>query len=347
MDDEGVSYTQPVSEDMGYKWPNDVVAHDVDQDGRMDLVVGFGFLTCDINPWTDRCGGLAWFSRTESGWEEHVIVPKGSPLFYHKALFLDVDNDGIEDLLAAGESYTTPFGGKDNAQFQYWLGLGDGQFAAEPQTLFEGMGSLPSLFDIDQDGDLDIISGEYFSASAQSAVWIEQTDGDTISERWKKHVMDDTSGPTIQVSMAPDLFGDGEYHALLSNHSNTEKSNPDPDLSALYLLTPTENPTEPWTKSTIFDGFVSDEASTQAAPGVFSIGDIDGDGDQDILISGDGDPKVYWMEQDNGSFIEHVLFENMPQAGVHIADTNQDGMNELFVGSYNKNVVFWLSRSAQ
>ena len=142
MNDD-ISYTQPIQEDMGYKWPNDVVLHDVDQDGSMDMVVGFGFLTCEINPWTDNCGGLAWFSRTEDGWEEHVIVPKGSTLFYHKVLFLDINNDGIEDLLAAGEQYKTPFGGIDEAQFQYWLGTGGGQFEAEPQILFEGMGSLP------------------------------------------------------------------------------------------------------------------------------------------------------------------------------------------------------------
>ncbi|MAA79866.1 MAG: hypothetical protein CL916_11465 [Deltaproteobacteria bacterium] len=344
---EEPSYTQPVSEDMGYKWPNDVVVHDVDQDGSMDLVVGFGFLTCEINPWTDNCGGLAWFSRTDSGWEENVLVPKGSTLFYHKVLFIDIDNDGIEDLLAAGERYATPFGGIDDAQFQYWLGLGDGKFSSEPQTLFEGMGSLPELFDVDQDGDLDIISGEYFSATAQSAVWIEQKEGETISERWEKHTIDNSSGPSIQVSMAPNLFGDGQNHALLSNHTNTEMNNPDTNPSGLYLLTPTEDPTEEWTRTTIYDQFISSSESTQAAPGVFSIGDIDGDADMDILISGDGDPRIFWMEQKEGTFIEHVLMEDMPQAGVHIADTNHDGINEMFVGSYDRNVVFWFSRGVQ
>jgi len=147
--------------------------------------------------------------------------------------------------------------------------------------------------------------------------------------------------------MAPDLFGDGQNHALLSNHTNTEMSNPDPNPSGLYLLTPTADPTAEWTRTTIFDQFISSSESTQAAPGVFSIGDIDGDSDIDILISGDGDPRIFWMEQKDGAFVEHVLMEDMPQAGVHIADTNHDGVNELFVGSYDRNVVFWFSRGVQ
>ena len=341
-----LSYTNPISESQGYKWPNDIVPHDMDGDGDLDLLIGFGFLTCDLNPWTDSCGGLAWFEQSADRWKEHVVVEQGSELFYHKALMLDINDDGREDLLAAGEQYFTPFGGIDQGVFQYWLRKEDGSFSEEPTTIVEGLGSIPQLFDIDGDGDEDILSSEYFVPDALSAVWLEQTDSPDPNERFIKHVIDDESGPSIQVEMVSDLFQDGKDYALLSNHSNTEKSNPDPYKSALYLLAPPEDPTTTWIKTPVYDDFASDSSSNQAAPGIFDVGDIDGDGDLDILISGDGDPRIMWMEQVEQEFIPHVLFEDMPQAGVHIADLNQDGQNEMIIGSYELNVVFVLQKGA-
>ena len=58
----------------------------------------------------------------------------------------------------------------------------------------------------------------------------------------------------------------------LSNHTNTEKANPDTIPSGLYLLEPSEDPTELWNKKVIYEESVSDAAATQAAPGIFSWG---------------------------------------------------------------------------
>ena len=63
-----------------------------------------------------------------------------------------------------------------------------------------------------------------------------------------------------------------------------------------------------------------------------------------MLVSGDGDPRVFWMEQNEGSFITHVLLEDMPQAGVHVTDLDGDGQTELLFGSYDKNVVFLFTK---
>jgi len=60
------------------------------------------------------------------------------------------------------------------------------------------------------------------------------------------------------------------------------------------------DPTQPWTRTQITTGIQSRKGSfvaPQAAPGIFGVGDIDGDADKDILLSGDGDPHVYWLQQ--------------------------------------------------
>jgi hypothetical protein len=76
--------------------------------------------------------------------------------------------------------------------------------------------------------------------------------------------------------------------------------------------------------------------SFQAAPGVFDHGDVDGDGDQDLALSGDGDDRVFWLEQSTpGSFTTHVLATGFGQAaGGAVVDLDGDGQAEILFASY-------------
>ena len=80
---------------------------------------------------------------------------------------------------------------------------------------------------------------------------------------------------------------------------------------------------------------------------MFSVGDVDGDEDKDILISGDGDPRIFLFMQEETGYQTHQLFEDMPQAAVHMVDTNNDGQLEMLIGSYDRNVVMYLQKEAQ
>ena len=339
-----------LSEDEGYKWPNSIEKADIDMDGDMDLMIGFGFLTCQLNPFTGPCGALTWLENKGTEWQPHDIV-RGDSFFFHHPLVLDVDQDGIEDILAVKESYATPFGSVAAAELYWWKGLGGGTFGPEI-FITEGLGSLPQLWDIDSDGDMDIISGEYFADLDVSYVWLEQKSPPTENNpqgEWERHIIDDNSGLSIQVRMIPNLYGDGIARAVGSNHTNTQKSSPDPWPSELAIYTPTEDPRQPWSKETIYDEFVSNSASTQAAPGIFQVGDIDDDGDLDILISGDGDPRVLWFEQTQaGRFEGHELEPDLTQAGsIQITNLIGDDNTELVVSGYDDNVVFVYSKEEE
>ncbi len=301
----------------GVIWPNRPQPVDIDGDGDLDLLIGLGFLTCQLNPWTASCGGIIWL---ESGadWRTHEVVAPGAALFYHHPLLTDIDGDGIDDIVAVGESYAGPLGSEAAAEVQWWAGTGGGVFAAEPQRLAEGLGSLPQLWDIDGDGDLDLISGEYFSPDAASFAWLEQDDAG-----WSRHIIDDTIGPAIQGELVADLYGDGVTRMVGTNHTNTAAGDPWPSQIAVY--TPGSDLTAPWASTVLYDGFTSDPSPTAGAPGIFSAGDIDADGDLDLLVSGDGDSRVVWLEQTApGDFSVHTLEESLPQAGTLILE-NLDG----------------------
>ena len=124
----------------GYKWPNGSEAHDIDGDGDLDLAVGGGFLTCQLFPWTPSCGSVFWLEQTGDEWKIHDIVAPGADVFFHHPLFLDVDLDGIEDVIAIGESFAGPMGTTAESEVRLYKGIdGKGGFSSEFEVIAEGL----------------------------------------------------------------------------------------------------------------------------------------------------------------------------------------------------------------
>lgn len=334
-----------VSRDEGIIWPNDVTFDDVDEDGDQDVMVPYGFLTCILR--AVDCGGLLWMENTGDGnWVRHDIVENGQRPFYHVGLLEDLDGDGKLDLLTIAETF-----GRGAEAIAQWFKGDDSpeHFEKEPRIIGDMGGSKPEFHDMDGDGDKDLVSGEFFRVDAASAVWIERT-GDVTEENpaggWVRHVIDADSGPTIQVSVVEDLFGDGRDYVVSSNHTNVAADG----MESVVVGYPVpEDPTGAWEGTIWSEGIVAkvnQGTEMNLAPGIFGWGDVDGDGDTDLLVSGDGDPRVYWLEQTGvGQMDTHVLEENMPQAGgMLVRDLDGDGKNELLACGYEDNAVYIYER---
>ncbi|MBN96055.1 MAG: hypothetical protein CL928_18600 [Deltaproteobacteria bacterium] len=337
-------------ESEGVVWPNHVELHDLDDDGDLDLMVPSGFLVCETIPFSPTCGGLLWMEQTSSGWVRHDIVPEGASLFYHSVDLVDFNGDGLLDLVTTAESNGGLFG-TEVAELQWFEGqVGPERWNPDPYIVGDGLGSFPRVLDIDGDGDLDVGGGEFFSTT-DSFAWFERTadpSSASPSGEFVRHVIDGDSGPSIQGDFVEDFFGDGATVLIGSNHTNTAKNPPDPWESAVYAYEPGADVTDPWNKSQLSTGIVSEPGSMFSpahAPGIFGVGDLDGDGDMDIAVSGDGDPNVYWIEQTETGFATHLLISNLSQAGgMVIEDLDGNGTNEIIVTGYDAGAVYVFER---
>lgn len=335
-------------------FPNEVTAEDIDGDGDKDLFAPSGFIPCVANPIYLGRWGLAWYEKTWLGWKKHEIVPyKNSDThdFYHKVIFVDIDRDGIKDLLTVAEMKNVA--GDVWAETVWFRGnRTKDRFEKVSRSIGQGGGGLPSIHDVDGDGDFDIVSAQYFGYledeelgnTPGSFIWFEQIappSSESPAGVWDKHIISSQAGPTIDFHLVENLFGDGQTVGVGANHTNFDVY-PEWPAEALYSYEMPADVTDPWIEEIISDEFDCRDEERQYAPGVFAHGDIDDDGLIDVAISGDGDPRIYLVKQTApGVFETHVVDDrNVGQAGLSMADLNGDGLLEIIVSTYEGNAVY-------
>ena len=294
-----------------------VVFGDVDNDGHLDLLLagatGPESALAPRTHWYRNTGGGA-FVRVEDidGGVVGTAQDQFPGLSGGSAAFGDVDNDGDLDLLLTG---TTAGATSISSLYQNDGGgfvLADG--STEGNAALPGVGHGAVAFgDVDNDGDLDLLlSGIKDNNEVLSALYTN--DGRGHFESAPTSVV--LPGVYETAVAFGDLTHDGFLDILISGKEDAVGNR----LSALYQNDGNGVFTRS-TQSSVFQDVMN---------GSFALGDIDNDGDTDLLLTGldnNSEPFAGLYANDGGTFVADttVSFQAVYDSSVALGDADGDG----------------------
>lgn len=270
---------------------------DIDNDGDIDLLV------------LARFGGkIVLFENINNGFGPQKIIKTAA---YNDLWFInsvDLDNDGLEDIF---------FPLFDSNKLMWLKNLGGGIIDTVEQIIdsnfVTGHSIVPIPSDIDNDGDYDLIT-----ADTSSVIWYENYGNGTFSSRNQIHKII-TSFGYIGSVYCSDLDGDGNKDVVAAwGQKNVA-----------------------WFKnigSGVFDTtrYILNSGSSGSNESKLLIGDIDGDGDNDVIHSAQAIEMFENLNNSGFSMPVRIFTPVSPQLGdlTSLADLDNDGDFDIATGIY-------------
>jgi hypothetical protein len=240
----------------------DLSLGDIDRDGDLDLLLGEKWLRNDGNNWPTFVLGK---------------VTQGEP---DRVELTDINGDGRLDAVVSLEN------GTDVLWYEAPVEP-TGSWKRHKVGVVAGQGFSMDAADFDNDGDPDVVIGEHRGKKNNRVILFENAGRGT---RWIEHVID--SGPKNEIDhhdgvQSVDMDGDGDLDLIsigwynpklwvlenLAVHPTVSKAN----VRFNHVIIDREGPKDPWAKI---------------------IGDIDGDGFNDVVIGGRQKPLVWYAYPD-------------------------------------------------
>lgn len=284
---------------------------DMNGDGHLDVVVV-----------KNRVGDLLWFEnsghpRDGQVWQRHVITEKTLPGMYDVAA-ADFDGDGDIDCAASSYGRGNLFASYENP------GPSNGSPPWDMRIIERDLGETRTIeaADINRDGRPDLLGT---AMTANLTVWYENT-GEPGAARWRKRIIDDQSGHPVH-GHAFDFDGDGDLDVIMALGYFSGAEVEDTNQVAWYENLGTPGSGETWQKHRVGDLASGFEAVA---------GDLDGDGDNDIVATSFGGPLsgVTWFENPGAGSSEtwksyplKELWQN--SNSVIIVDLDADGRLDI------------------
>ncbi len=252
----------------GAMWTPHFICHSVTTEGMVEAdVLGDGKPNILAAHYGRK--GLIWvnFSGT-SPVVHHVGGPEQDG---HGVGVADIDGDGKPDIMS-------PFGWFKN------IDAAKNQWEWHPEWKLGETGFPIIGYDVNQDGKMDLIYGH---GHEYGLYWLEQTTQNG-KRAWRQHLIDDSFSQVHALKMA-DIDGDGKPELIAGKryrgHNGHDIGSYEPLCIYYYKIDRAK---------ASFDRFTVSYNGTAEAGTQFVVTDIDGDGDQDIIVA--GKTGVHWLE---------------------------------------------------
>ncbi len=234
---------------------------------------------------------------------------------------VDMNGDGHLDVVCGSNGYS-----KNRV---YWF-ENDGSGGGWERHNVGGSGEVTFPWsvctaDVDGDGDMDVICGD----DDKIVLWIN-TDGTGLN--WEANIILDNMDKSPTLLIPTDVDGDGDPDVIVRRAG--------PDSMILWF----ENPMPDRSAA---DGWTQHFVGMKAAAGL-CIGDVNGDGDTDIVTASAGSAKqLSWWEDENGTgdnWTEHTILNNINNGkAVHASDMDGDGdLDVIAASSYD---LYWFENN--
>jgi hypothetical protein len=294
--------------------PVSVAAGDVNGDGSDDVII-----TVPVYDIYKDLGAIYWWHRDDAGnWTQHTVDDEFYGAWY--AVTADVDLDGDLDVIAAAyygiADPPPPDGFAINGRFAWFENL-NGDASQWQQhlvgELFNGASHIDAA-DMDGDGDIDLVGASQLTDGIyeQDAdiVWFENLDG--AGSNWAQRDVDNDF-PNAGEAHAVDLDGDGDTD-IVGAHS------PHLGASNFHWWENVDGTAMVWVKREIPFSFLGQ--------GYLDVGDIDNDGDLDLIGSGLNTGSIgFWQNLDGTGTNWQAWFVTTLPGGrtIQLADLDGDG----------------------
>jgi hypothetical protein len=294
---------------------------DLNGDGRNDLVVAGDLARYDVT-WFEA---VPHDGNKPGSWMRHIAYEDDSHRTYHVETG-DIDGDGRRDIVFATKT--------DNS-----VGWLENRGASGPWPAVIVDANCTRAFyvraiDLDKDGKAEIVASQDDAGSGGRLCLYAHCGNPREAKNWSKHAIAHLpGGHGISVFTAVDLDGDGNPDIVGANHQG--------DVVVLK---------NPWPGDVLgsWDTYFArrDSAGHRRDFREVDVGDIDLDGDPDVVVADETGNAVVWYENPGETFQadwqEHVVDQSDVYLRwchcVRLADIDKDGDLDIAVAAAGSNV---------